>query len=67
MADDDHTGQTIYGYIMDSCNDANFWCQNDPYHLDISEQYLHEQGMRDGSTMAARMLHWKFINWVPAG
>lgn len=67
MEDDHYTGQTIYGYVMDSCGDHNFWCQNDADHLDISEQYLNSMGLRQGSTMAARMLHWKWISWVPHG
>ena len=67
MENDRYTGKTIYGYVMDSCGDNNFWCQNDPQHLDISEPYLTSMGLRQGSTMAARMLHWKYINWVPNG
>ena len=37
---DDVAGTTVYGYISDSCADANFWCQGDKYHLDISEPLL---------------------------
>lgn len=65
MGDDDKTGSTIYGYVMDSCGDSNIWCQNDYYHLDISEKYLESKGLRQGSTFNARMMHWKYINWVP--
>lgn len=61
------SGEVMYGYVMDQCPDNNFWCQNDPYHLDISEDYLHEMGLREGSTFNARKVHWDYINYVPDG
>lgn len=64
---DDRTGEVIYGYVMDSCADPNVWCQNDPYHLDFSEDYLREMNLREGSIFNARKVHWDYINYVPDG
>lgn len=64
--DDEHTGEVIYGYTMDSCADPNFWCQNDVKHLDLSSAYLTGLGLM-GEHFNARIGHWKYMDGAPAG
>jgi hypothetical protein len=63
---DVHSGEVIYGYIMDSCADPNFWCQNDPGHLDVSSAYLQSLGLI-GEHMNARKSTWRYMNGVAPG
>lgn len=65
------SGQKINGYVMDSCADSNFWCQDDTYHLDISKPYLTAMGYIGGSKGSknwnGRKISWKYMSGVPAG
>ena len=63
---DEETGKTIYGYTMDSCADANFWCQNDPNHLDFSEPYLDTMGYT-GQKFNGRKISWSYMSGTPDG
>lgn len=62
---DSMTGNTIYGYVMDSCADDNFWCQNDVNHLDISKSYLTAMGYV--SKWNGRKVSWKYMTDTPSG
>lgn len=64
--DDEHTGEIIYGYVLDSCGDNNFWCQNDPGHLDLSTPYLQSLGLI-GEHFNARKSSWSFMDGAPPG
>eukprot|EP00892_Ulva_mutabilis_P000953 jgi/Ulvmu1/10859/UM007_0033.1 len=59
------TGDVIFGYVMDSCADGNFWCQDDTYHLDISRSYLAGMGMT--STWNGREITWQYMSGVAPG
>jgi hypothetical protein len=61
---DELTGQTMYGYVQDSCADKNYWCQKDTYHLDISKPYLDGKGWTAGWN--GRKINWKYIYGAPA-
>ena len=63
---DDETGKVIYGYVMDSCPDENFWCRRDDYHLDISEPYLESLGYV-GAIWNGRKISWDFLSATPGG
>jgi hypothetical protein len=65
FVDDHATGQTMYGYVMDSCADNNYWCQDDRYHLDISKPYLDSLGL--SSTWNGRRVTWSYVRNAPAG
>jgi hypothetical protein len=62
---DESTGRTIYGYVMDSCPDNNFWCQVDNFHLDFSEAYLDSLGLKD--SWNGREISWQYLDGVPSG
>ena len=62
---DSVTGQTIYGYVADSCADNNFWCQDDTFHLDISTGYLRDEGILSGWN--GRQIEWAYLNGPPSG
>lgn len=64
--DDEDSGMKLYGYTMDSCADPNFWCQNDPGHLDLSSAYLDGLGMI-GEHMNARKATWKYMDGAAPG
>ena len=66
FANDEHTGEVIYGYTMDSCADPNFWCQNDPGHLDLSSAYLSSLGLI-GEHFNARIGEWRYMDGVAPG
>ena len=63
---DGRSGETIYGYTMDSCADGNFWCQVDAYHLDISQPYLESLGLL-GSNWNGRRISWKYMDGTAPG
>ena len=66
FANDEHTGEVIYAYTMDSCADPNFWCQNDPDHLDLSTEYLSGLGLI-GEHFNARIGEWRYMDGVAPG
>jgi hypothetical protein len=63
---DGRTGEKIFGYVMDSCADDNFWCQDDPYHLDISKPYLTGMDLT-GNAWNGRKVSWAYMNGAPPG
>jgi hypothetical protein len=63
---DSLSGKIIHGYVMDRCADANFWCQTDTYHLDISKSYLSGKGLLS-IPWNGRRVSWKFITGPAAG
>ena len=63
---DGRSGETIYGYTMDSCADGNFWCQTDTYHLDISQPYLGSLGLL-GSNWNGRKISWRYMDGTAPG
>jgi hypothetical protein len=65
-ASDDRTGEKIYGYVMDSCADENYWCQDDTYHLDFSQPYLSGMGLTKNA-WNGRKIMWQYIDDVPSG
>jgi hypothetical protein len=63
---DGMTGDEIYGYVLDSCADDNFWCQDDTYHLDISRPYLTGMDMV-GNKWNGRKIHWRYLDGAAPG
>jgi hypothetical protein len=61
---DEHTGDVMYGYIADSCADDNYWCQKDPFHLDISKPLLDAAGLTEGWN--GRKINWAYLDGPPA-
>lgn len=61
------SGGKIYGYVMDSCDDNNFWCRTDRYHLDISRPYLSGLGLTSGKKWNGREIFWKYMTGTPPG
>lgn len=61
------TGKVIYGHVMDSCADNNFWCQDDTFHLDISRSYLTGMGLTQGKNWNGREVIWQYMTGAPPG
>ncbi len=38
--DDNYSGATLYMIVADACPDANAWCRDSPYHLDMVQSSL---------------------------
>jgi hypothetical protein len=67
-AADDATGTVIYGYVLDSCADDNYWCRKDEFHVDLSQPYLTSLGLLgSGGSWNGRKISWNFIPDTPAG
>ena len=61
---DDLTGRVVlYGYVGDSCGDSNAWCRADPYHLDMSSEYVASKV--PGRPWRNRVVSWEFIDGPP--
>ncbi|MBB5868027.1 hypothetical protein F4553_001406 [Allocatelliglobosispora scoriae] len=65
---DAYNGGTLTMLVADSCGDANAWCRDDPYHLDLSKPSLN-RFVKNGSALTDlypnhfnnRHLSWKFV------
>jgi hypothetical protein len=65
---DSFNGATLDMVVADSCGDANAWCRDDPYHLDLSKASL-SRFTRDGSPVGSllpnnfnnRRVNWTFV------
>jgi hypothetical protein len=67
-AADAATGTVIYGYVLDSCADDNYWCRKDEFHVDLSQPYLQSLGLLgNGGSWNGRKLSWNFIPDTPEG
>ncbi|HKT00303.1 MAG TPA: cellulose binding domain-containing protein [Rugosimonospora sp.] len=67
---DAYDGATLTMLVADSCGDANAWCRDDPYHLDLAQASLNtfvKNGTAVGDMYPG---HWnnRHISWqfVPA-
>jgi expansin (peptidoglycan-binding protein) len=70
FASDGYNGATLTMIVADSCGDANAWCRDDPYHLDLAQSSLNtfvKNGAPVGDLYPG---HWnnRHITWqfVPA-
>ena len=65
---DSFNGATLDMVVADSCGDANAWCRDDPYHLDLAKASL-GRFTRNGSPVGSllpnnfnnRRVNWTFI------
>lgn len=65
---DAYNGATLTMVVADSCGDANAWCRDDPYHLDLSKPSL-SRFTRGGAPVGSllpnnfnnRRMSWKFV------
>jgi hypothetical protein len=65
---DEYKGATLQMIVADSCGDANAWCREDPYHVDLAHASLNTF-VRDGAPVGDldpdhwnnRQVSWKFI------
>lgn len=65
---DSFNGATLDMVVADSCGDANAWCRDDPYHLDLSKASL-SRFTRNGAPVGSllpnnfnnRRVNWTFI------
>src|SRR5688572_496636 len=65
---DAYNGATLDMIVADSCGDANAWCRDDPYHIDLSKHSLN-MFLRNGVPVADllpnhynnRRMTWQFI------
>lgn len=67
---DAYNGATLTMLVADSCGDANAWCRDDPYHLDLAKDSLN-RFLRGGSPVDDMYPnHWnnRRVTWsfVPA-
>jgi len=65
---DRYNGAKLNVIVADSCGDANAWCREDPYHIDLAHKALN-QFVKDGEPVGDmdpdswnnRHVSWKFI------
>jgi hypothetical protein len=66
---DEYNGATLTMLVTDSCGDANAWCRDDPYHLDLVTDSL-DRFERDGAPVTGLADRWnnRHVSWrfVPA-
>jgi hypothetical protein len=65
---DGYGGATLDMVVADSCGDANAWCRDDPYHVDLSKNSLNlfaRNGVPVGDMFPGhynnRRMTWQFI------
>ncbi|MBM4254176.1 MAG: hypothetical protein FJ146_19600 [Deltaproteobacteria bacterium] len=57
------TGSKALFIVADSCNDGNYWCRNDRYHLDLSASGLVQFGSGvNVSTWRNPQLTWRYVD-----
>jgi hypothetical protein len=62
---DAYNGATLTMVVADSCGDANAWCRDDPYHLDLHKDSLN-QFVKSGAAVGDMYPnHWnnRHISW----
>ena len=65
---DAYNGATLDMLVADSCGDANAWCRDDPYHIDLAKASLN-RFLRNGTPVGDmypnhynnRRMTWQFI------
>ena len=62
---DSNNGAEQYFLVVDSCQDPNAWCRDDPFHIDISARGI-RQFKKNGQTVnisawTNRLVRWQFI------
>jgi Cellulose binding domain len=65
---DAYNGATLTMLVADSCGDANAWCRDDPYHIDLAKDSLN-RFLRNGTPVGDlypnhfnnRRMSWQFI------
>ena len=65
---DGFNGATLDMVVADSCGDANAWCRDDPYHIDLARDSL-SRFTRNGAPVGSllpnnynnRRMQWQFI------
>jgi hypothetical protein len=67
---DGYNGGVLNMIVADSCGDANSWCRDDPYHLDLSKDSLN-RFVKNGAPLGDLYPnHWnnRHVDWsfVPA-
>lgn len=62
---DQYTGTEVFAVVADSCQDGNFWCREDPYHLDLSEDLVLRACGGARECAHTRMLTWNFVDRPP--
>jgi hypothetical protein len=69
-AGDQYNGATLTMLVADSCGDANGWCRDDPYHLDLSKDSLNRFVKAGAPVGDMYPNHWnnRHVSWsfVPA-
>jgi expansin (peptidoglycan-binding protein) len=67
---DGYNGATLTMLVADSCGDANAWCRDDPYHLDLAQASLNAFVKNGAAVGDMYPSHWnnRHISWqfVPA-
>jgi len=68
LVSDKHTDATMYLIVADGCPDANAWCRDDPYHLDIAGTSLNlfeKNGVQVNdmypNTWNNREIDWEYV------
>lgn len=64
---DAFSGRTMYAVVADSCQDGNFWCRNDRFHLDLQRDLV-EDFCGAGSNITcfnSRRLSWRYLDGRP--
>ena len=66
--DDKYSGATLYVLVADACADANAWCRDSPYHLDIHRPTLNlfeKNGQpvkdMDPASWNNRKITWEYV------
>jgi hypothetical protein len=64
---DQYNGATLTFVVADSCADANAWCRDDPYHVDLAQNSLNDfvlNGSPVGTLSSKwnnRQVSWQFV------
>jgi hypothetical protein len=62
---DGYNGATLTMIVADSCGDANAWCRDDPYHLDLAQASLNTFVKNGAPVGDMYPSHWnnRHITW----
>jgi hypothetical protein len=62
---DGYNGATLTMIVADSCGDANAWCRDDPYHLDLAQASLNTFVKNGAAVGDLYPSHWnnRHITW----
>ena len=67
---DQYNGAVLTMQVADSCGDANAWCRDDPYHLDLAKDSLNRFVKNGAAVTDMYPNHWnnRHVGWsfVPA-